>query len=67
MLDEDAKNEVNKILAINFTINTLITIGQRAIMKEIDEQDDVHLRLYFRSLVGDAIKVMKDLKIPIKK
>ena len=67
MLNEEDQNEVNRILAINFTINTLITLGQKAIMKEIDEQDDIHLRLYFRSLVGDALKIMKNLKIPIKK
>lgn len=67
MLSEEEQNEVNRILAINFTINTLITLGQKEIMKEIDEQRDIHLRLYFRSLVSDALKIMKSLKIPIKK
>ena len=67
MLDEEEQNEINKSLAVNFTMNTIMLIGFKKIMKEIDEQEDVHLRIYFRSLVDDAIKIMKKNKIPIKK
>ena len=67
MLSEDDQNVINKSLAVNYTINTLILNGFKKTMKDIDVQNDADLRLYFRSLVNDAIYTMKRNKIPIKK
>lgn len=67
MLDENDINEINKTLALAYTVNTLGIIGYKKAMKEIDTHKNPFVRSYFRSLVNDAIEIMKQGDIPIKK
>jgi len=67
MLSNDDINELNKALAIAYTVNTLGILGYKKSMKEIDAHKNPFVRSYFRSLVNDAIEIMKEGDIPIKK
>lgn len=67
MLNEDSINEINKALALAYAVSILGNIGYKKIMKELDKESDPYLRSYFRSLFNEAIKLMREENIPIKK
>lgn len=67
MLDEEEQNDINKTIAIIYTIGAISNMGYKNVMLDIDVHKDVHVRAYFRKLVHDAVKVMKRDNIPIKK
>ncbi len=67
MLDEEDQNELNRALAVGYMVQGVMTVGLKKIMKDIDTHKNIHLRLYFRSLLDDAIEIMKRDRIPIKR
>jgi hypothetical protein len=66
MLLEESQHEINKNLAIMFTVNMLCTNGLKKTFKDIDSHKDPDVRLYFRSLVSEAITVLKEDNINIE-
>lgn len=64
MLNEQEKDSLNYTLAIGYLIMSIQLKGEEETMKEIDKVFDVPShRLYIRSLLSDALKIMKEEKI----
>ena len=66
MLSEEEVNEINQGLAVMYSVNLVLMQGLREVYKNIDREKNPDLRMYFRSLVEDAIEFLKSQKVKIK-
>lgn len=66
MISEEEQNSINKALAIMFTVDLIMRNGEKYTRKATDQHENPEVRAYYRSLIEQAITIIKEegLKVP---